>query len=57
MIEDGKNGLIIERNSNSIYLAVKKLLANPGKRAILAKTPIMGSATNKQIMEEIEELF
>ncbi len=57
MIEDNVNGLIIERNQDSIYGAVKYLLDNPEKRAELGQAPMKGSATNKEIMAEIEQLF
>lgn len=57
MIEDGVNGLVIERSSDAIYEAVKYLLDNPEKMKELGMAPMKGSATNKEIMAEIEELF
>lgn len=57
MIEDGVNGLVIERNSNAIYEAVKLLLDDPEKRDTLGQATMKGSATNKEIMAEIELLF
>ena len=57
MVENEVNGLIIKRTPDSIYSAVKSLLDDPEKRARLAKAPMKGSATNTEIMAEIEELF
>ena len=57
MIEDGVNGLIVKRDSESIYKAVKDLLDNPDKREEIAKNPTKGNSTNIQIMQEIEGLF
>jgi len=57
MIEDGVNGIIIERNKEDIYKAIKGLLDNPKKMEEIAKKPISGNSTNTQIMQEIEALF
>lgn len=57
MISDGVNGLIIERNSESIYEAVKYLLDNNEKRLEIASSPINSGINNSSIIEEIESLF
>ncbi len=57
MLTDGVNGLIIERNSEDIYTAVKHLLDDSGKREQMAKEPVNGLMDNKQVMREIEDCF
>ena len=57
MITDGVNGLIIERNSESIYEAVKYLLDNKEKRLEIASSPVNSGINNSAIIEEIESLF
>ena len=57
LITDGVNGLVIERNSESIYKAVKYLLDNKEKRLEIASSPINSGINNSSIIEEIESLF
>lgn len=57
MIENDVNGKVINRNSEEIYLAVKDLLDNLEKTKILGETPIKGNLSNREIMEQIENLF
>ena len=57
MIEDGVNGLIVKRETDEIYHAVKKLLDDEDLRIRLSQTSAKGSSTNKELIEEIEKLF
>ena len=57
MITDGVNGLIIERDSESIYRAVKYLFDNKEKRLEMASSSVMGGISNAEILAEIESLF
>lgn len=57
MIENDVNGKVIERNSDSIYRAVKELLDNLEKAKQLGTMSVKGNLTNKEIMKQIEELF
>lgn len=57
MITDKKNGVVVERNVEDIYLGLKYLLDNPDERACIAETPVNGLANNRQIMQEIEKCF
>ena len=57
MLTNMVNGLVIERNSQEIYKAVKYLLDNTNKRIEMANAPVNSNANNKQIMQQIEELF
>lgn len=57
MITDKENGIVVQRNSEDIYLGVKYLLDNPDERERIAQTPVNGLSNNKQIMEEIEKCF
>ena len=57
MIEDGKNGLIVKRETEEIYRAVKTLLDNEALRQRIAVAPALGFAGNKEIIQEIEKRF
>lgn len=57
MITDKENGIVVERNSDDIYLGVKYLLDNPNECASMAKNPVKGISTNKEVMQEIEKYF
>lgn len=57
MIEDGKNGILVDRTSEEIYCAVKSLLIDPDKRARLGKEPILEEISNNEIMKKVENLF
>ena len=57
LINDTVNGLIIERDSESIYRAVKYLLDNKEKRLEMASSSGMGGISNAEILAEIESLF
>ena len=55
MIEDHKNGLIIERNSESIYNAVKKLLDNKELLETLGQAPALNFKEKQETIKEIEK--
>ncbi len=55
MIEDHKNGLIIERNSESIYKAVKELLDNKELLEKLGQTPAINFKEKQETIKEIEK--
>ena len=55
MIEDYKNGLIIERNSESIYNAVKELLDNKELLEKLGQTPAINFKEKQETIKEIEK--
>ena len=57
MITDKKNGVVVERNSEDIYVAVKYLLDNQEECEKIAQTPVNGLSNNRQIMQEIEKCF
>ena len=57
MIKDHQNGLIIERNSDSIYKAVKELLDDKKLLEKLGQTPALNYVTKEKTMKEIEKLF
>ena len=57
MLTNMVNGLVIERNSQEIYKAVKYLLDNTNKRIEMANAPVNSNSNNQQIMQQIEELF
>ncbi len=57
MIEHEKNGLIVKRDSDEIYMAVKRLLSDEELRKKLGEEPVIGGISNKKIMQEIESLF
>lgn len=57
MIDDGKNGIIVERSSDSIYQGVKKLLDDKSLMKTLAIAPIKGVSNNQEIIKAIEEEF
>lgn len=55
MIEDHKNGLIIERNSESIYNAVKKLLDNKELLERLGQASALNFKEKQETVKEIEK--
>mgnify|MGYP006357841521 CR=1 FL=1 len=57
MIADGENGLIINRDSNSIYQAVKYLLDNPEKIAEFGNTPALNFVEKQTTINNIEKTF
>jgi hypothetical protein len=57
MISDGKNGLLVNRESIAIYRAIKYLLDNKEKMRALGEAPVLGEISNKTIMRDIEMLF
>ncbi len=57
MIIHGKNGLIVERNKESIYNAVKQLLDNPEMMEILGNTPALNYVDKQTTINELEKTF
>ncbi len=57
MLTDGINGLLVERNSDEIFDAVKYLLDHPDKRKALGEHPANIYATAHEIMSGIYETF
>lgn len=57
MIADGKNGLIIDRNSESIYRAVKQLLDNPEMVKELGNTPAINFVDKQTTIKNLEKMF
>lgn len=57
MIEDHTNGLIIERNSESIYKAVKELLSDKELLEKLGKAPAINFKEKSETIKEIERLL
>lgn len=55
MIADGKNGLVINRDSESIYKAVKKLLDDIELLKKLGEEPALNFVTKQETIEEIED--
>ena len=55
MIKDHENGLIIERNSESIYNAVKKLLDNKELLETLGQAPALNFKEKQETVKEIEK--
>lgn len=56
MIAD-QNGIVISRDSQSIYNAVKKLLDTPPLLRRLSETPALNFVTKKETLERIEATF
>ena len=54
MIEHNKNGLIVERNSNSIYEALKTLLDDDKLRKKLGETPANNFVSKDETIQAIE---
>ena len=50
MIENEKNGLIVKRNSEEIYKAVKRLLLDEKLRKKLGEESVIGGISNKKMM-------
>ena len=57
MISDKENGLIIERNKESIYKAVKYLLDNPEMMEILGNIPTLNYVDKQTTTNELEKTF
>ncbi len=57
ILTNGKNGLLIERDTESIYKALKYLLDNPQERKYLAMNSANTFDKAMNVMSEIEELF
>ena len=57
MIKDHQNGLVIERNSESIYKAVKELLDDKELLKILGQSPALNFKETKETIKEIESTF
>ncbi len=57
MITNGVNGLIVDRDSESIYYGVKKLIDNPALRKALSEKPINGYITKEETIRKIENTF
>lgn len=57
MIEDGVNGVVVERSARGIYLGVKRLLDDEHAMQKMAVAPVLGKTDNATIMSEIEELI
>ena len=55
MIENGENGLIIERNSESIYEAIKILVDNKEFRTMLGNAPSKNYVSKETIIKKIED--
>jgi len=55
MIKDQENGLIIDRNSESIYNAVKKLLDNKELLERLGQAPALNFKEKQETIKEIEK--
>ncbi len=57
MIKNEYNGLIVKRNSDDIYKAVRRLVSDEDLRKRLAQTPALVEISNKKVMQEFENLF
>lgn len=57
MISDGENGIIVERDSESIYKAVKQLLDNPEMLKRLGDTPALNFVDKQTTINNIEKTF
>lgn len=57
MIADGKNGLVINRDSENIYKAVKQLLDNPEMLKELGNTPAINFVDKQTTINNIEKTF
>ena len=57
MIANDENGLVINRDSNSIYQAVKYLLDNPEKIAELGNVPSLNFVDKQTTIKELEKTF
>ena len=57
MIADGKNGLVINRDSESIYKAVKQLLDNSEMLKELGNTPAINFVDKQTTINNIEKTF
>ncbi|MBE6786756.1 MAG: glycosyltransferase [Ruminococcaceae bacterium] len=57
MISDQENGIVVSRDSESIYTAVKSLLDNPSLLKKLSETPSLNFITKKETIERIEATF
>ncbi len=57
MIADNENGLIIERKSKNIYMALKQLLDNPEQINRLGNTPALNFIDKQTTINDIEKTF
>ncbi len=57
MISNEKNGIIIERNSESIYKAVKQLIDNPELLIEIGNTPAINFVDKKTTINNLEKMF
>ena len=57
MIESGKNGIIINRDSDSIYKAIKQLLDNPDMINQLGSAPALNYIDKQTTINNIEKTF
>ena len=57
MISDGKNGLVIKRDSESIYKALKQLLDNPEMMKKIGDTPAINFTEKQVTINNIEKTF
>ncbi len=57
ILENEKNGLLIERNEEEIYLAVKRLIENKDLRMAIASEPIKGYVEKDVCMDMLEVLL
>lgn len=57
MIADGENGLAINRDSQSIYKAVKYLLDNPEIMTKLGRTPALNFVDKQTTLNNLEKTF
>ncbi len=57
MLTDGINGMLVNRDADSIYTAVKYLLDKPAQRQAMGKAPANGFDQSLHILEDIEKLI
>ncbi len=57
MIADRENGLVVERDGNSIYIAVKQLLDAPEMMKKLGNSPAINFKHKQETIKEIEKTF
>lgn len=57
MIDDGKNGIIINHDSDSIYKAIKQLLDNPDMINRLGSAPALNYIDKQTTINNIEKTF
>lgn len=57
VVTDGENGLLVERDSESIYTALKRLLDNKEEMEHFGETPANNFVTKEETVKKIEETF